>query len=64
MTMKLYSGEELNVVFNSNINNRGIFAKCAIGYSNYNGDAFERGSLIFLTNKDANTNNINMQKIG
>ena len=49
------------LTFNSNINNRGIFAKCAIGYSNYNGDAFERGSLIFLTNKDANTNNINMQ---
>jgi hypothetical protein len=49
------------VTFNSNINNRGIFAKCAIGYSNYNNDAFERGSLIFLTNNNANTNNINMQ---
>ena len=49
------------VTFNSNINNRGIFAKCAIGYSNYNNDAYERGSLIFLTNNNANTNNINMQ---
>ena len=49
------------LTFNSNINNRGNFAKCAIGYSNYNSDVFERGSLIFLTNKDANTNNINMQ---
>lgn len=48
------------ITFNSNVNNRGKFAKCAIGYSNYNNDIFERGSLIFLTNNNANTNNINM----
>ncbi len=30
MTMKLYSGEELNAVFNSNINNKLFFNKVAI----------------------------------
>ena len=48
------------VTFNSNINNRGIFAKCGIGYSNYTNDIYERGSIVFLTNNDANTANIDM----
>ena len=30
MTMKLYSGKELNVVFNSNINNKLFFNKVSI----------------------------------
>jgi len=48
------------VTFNSNINNRGIFAKCGIGYSNYTNDIYERGSIVFLTNNEANTANIDI----
>jgi len=48
------------VTFNSNINNRGIFAKCGIGYSNYENDIYERGSIVFLTNNNANNANIDI----
>ena len=48
------------VTFNSNINNRGIFAKCGIGYSNYKNDIYERGSIVFLTNNNANNANIDI----
>ena len=48
------------VTFNSNINNRGIFAKCGIGYSNYGNDIHERGSIVFLTNNNANNANIDI----
>ena len=48
------------VTFNSNINNRGIFAKCGIGYSNYENDIHERGSIVFLTNNNANNANIDI----
>ena len=50
------------VTFNSNINNRGIFAKCGIGYSNYENDIYERGSIVFLTNNDPNNANIDIAK--
>ena len=48
------------VTFNSNINNRGIFAKCGIGYSNYENDIYERGTIVFLTNNNANNANIDI----
>ena len=48
------------ITFNSNIDYSLSFSKCAIGYSNYNINSHERGSLVFLTNNNANTTNISM----
>ena len=48
------------ITFNSNIDYSLSFSKCAIGYSNYNINSHERGSLIFLTNNNANTANIDI----
>jgi len=48
------------ITFNSNIDYSLSFTKCAIGYSNYNINSHERGSLVFLTNNNANTTNISM----
>ena len=38
------------ITFNSNIDNSLTFSKCAIGYATYS-DAYDRGSIVFLTNK-------------
>ena len=35
------------ITFNSNIDYSLSFSKCAIGYSNYNINSHERGSLLF-----------------
>jgi phage FluMu protein gp41 len=48
------------ITFNSNIDNSLSFSKCAIGYSNYSLNSHERGSLVFLTNNNANTANVSM----
>jgi hypothetical protein len=48
------------ITFNSNIDYSLLFSKCGIGYSNYNINSHERGSLVFLTNNNANTTNISM----
>ena len=48
------------ITFNSNIDYSLSFSKCAIGYSNYNINSHERGSLVFLTNNNANDANISM----
>jgi hypothetical protein len=48
------------ITFNSNIDYSLSFSKCGIGYSNYNINSHERGSLVFLTNNNANTTNISM----
>jgi hypothetical protein len=51
------------ITFNSNIDHSLSFSKCAIGYSNYNVNSHERGSLVFLTNNNANIENISMNDI-
>jgi hypothetical protein len=51
------------ITFNSNIDHSLSFSKCAIGYSNYNINSHERGSLVFLTNNNANDTNISMNDI-
>jgi len=51
------------ITFNSNIDHSLSFSKCAIGYSNYNINSHERGSLVFLTNNNANIENISMNDI-
>jgi hypothetical protein len=48
------------ITFNSNIDYSLSFSKCGIGYSNYNINSHERGSLVFLTNNNANTTNISL----
>jgi len=48
------------ITFNSNIDYSLSFSKCGIGYSNYNINSYERGSLVFLTNNNADTTNINL----
>ena len=48
------------ITFNSNIDYSLSFSKCGIGYSNYNINSHERGSLVFLTNNNADTTNISM----
>ena len=46
------------ITFNSNIDNSLIYSKCAIGYASYSEDAYDRGSIVFLTNNNEDTTTV------